>query len=428
MNPHTIAVFGGGWWEKAAKIAGYQPLVLPTPGAAGGNPYAADVGARLTCGREAQRGGLAASCDFWLDNGGAGFQFVNGPGGDNDLHLLHEACGRTLASHFIDPIHVCFQGMHWEILWLALSSQRWIKLVWDRAHASELERMGVTNVLHLPMAAVDRDYDDRPPTPDDAETAVSFVGGQNTRYFSSNMNVVTGDLFAGALAAGVRDGTPELCFYDIYHDLYGLSAPPGPKDTPKERVAKLHRYFAQKLFHHASLCIRNRDRWVLFLKKHLGDSFRLIGRGWDTTYGLSCEAPIASDEDYLRRFRRTAININLVNGNAETGLNMRHFEITAAGGFMLCFDQPELGDAFVVGEECDVFRSEAELLSKIEYYLAHPQRRIEIARAGQRRTLSHHLYSHRLRALLDHLGAPSQAVCGPIHTRTTDGSLIPAHA
>ena len=32
-------------------------------------------------------------------------------------------------------------------------------------------------------------------------------------------------------------------------------------------------------------------------------------------------------------------------------------------------------------------------ISKIEYYLAHPQERIEIACAGQQRTLSQHLNS-----------------------------------
>lgn len=426
MNHQNIAVFGGGWWERAIQADGGQPVVLPVPDTPEGNPYAADVQARLTAGRQVRQNQRVTDCELWLDNGGAGLQFVSGAGGDNDLHLLHESCRRILASHFVDPIHVCFQGMPWEILWLALSSQSWLKLVWDRAHASELERMSVPHVVHLPMAAVDRDYDDRPLTPDDAETAVSFVGGQNTRYFSSNMNVGTANLFAGALAAGVRDGTPELCFYDIYHDLYGLGAPPGPMDSVTDRVTKLHRYFALKLFYHASLCVRNRDRWVLFLKKHLGDAFRLIGRGWDTAYGLNCEPPIASDDDYLRHFRRTAININLVNGNAETALNMRHFEITAAGGFLLCFDQPELHDAFVVGEECDVFRSEAELLSKIEYYLANPRRRIEIARAGQRRTLSQHLYSHRLKALLGFLNRDSAASCGPARTHTAEPAPVRA--
>lgn len=43
-----------------------------------------------------------------------------------------------------------------------------------------------------------------------------------------------------------------------------------------------------------------------------------------------------------------------------------------------------------------VFHHEQELLELIEYYLAHPKERLEIAAAGQRRTLSMHRYSHRI--------------------------------
>jgi spore maturation protein CgeB len=79
---------------------------------------------------------------------------------------------------------------------------------------------------------------------------------------------------------------------------------------------------------------------------------------------------------------------------------MRHFEITAAGGFMMCYDQAELAEHFEVGKECVVFQSETDLLEKIRYYLDHPDERLAIALAGQKRTLSSHLYRHRLQALL----------------------------
>ena len=44
-----------------------------------------------------------------------------------------------------------------------------------------------------------------------------------------------------------------------------------------------------------------------------------------------------------------------------------------------------------------------ELLEKIRHYLDHPQQRADLALAGQRRTLSEHLYSHRLPAALEHV-------------------------
>ena len=80
---------------------------------------------------------------------------------------------------------------------------------------------------------------------------------------------------------------------------------------------------------------------------------------------------------------------------------MRHFEITACGGFMLTYPTPELPSFFEIGKECEVFYSEADLLEKIAFYLAHPEKRHEIAAAGQRRTLSEHLYSHRFTRLVE---------------------------
>ena len=140
---------------------------------------------------------------------------------------------------------------------------------------------------------------------------------------------------------------------------------------------------------------------MIHLKRQLGDTFRLIGRGWDTTYGLGTEPPIPGVDAYFEHFRRSAINISLISGNAETGINMRHYEITAAGGFLMCYDQPELAEHFAVGKECVVFHNERDLIEKIKYYLARPAERAEIAAAGQRRSLSHHLHSHRLKSLLD---------------------------
>ncbi len=115
-----------------------------------------------------------------------------------------------------------------------------------------------------------------------------------------------------------------------------------------------------------------RDRFVIFLKRKLGDQFHLAGTGWDRAYGLPAAGPLPTVEEYFAHFREAAINLNLVNGNGETGLNMRHFEITAAGGFMLCYQQPELDKCFEVGKECITFRNEQDLLEKIRYYLGRP--------------------------------------------------------
>lgn len=67
--------------------------------------------------------------------------------------------------------------------------------------------------------------------------------------------------------------------------------------------------------------------------------------------------------------------------------NMRIFEVTGAGCFLLTEYHENLRDYFQLGVEIETFRNERELVDKINYYLAHPVERDAIARRGQERCL-----------------------------------------
>ena len=396
-----IAVVGRGWWHKACVAAGHEPLELPSPAPPEANPYSADLPARLEAGRKWQSLLQDRRPEVILDNGGTGLAFVEGPGGTQDLKLFHEKIGAVLVSHFVDPLVTVCQGMPFGAVWQCLRTPTWIKCVWDHAQAIELEQMGVPNVVHLPMAALDQPYCTEPLGEPTVPGAASFVGGQNTSYFAEGNTVPTPNLLPGTLAQAVQAELGEVTFFDVFYNLYRLRTPPALCEEVSAAASKAVEYFNAKLFYNATRCIRQRDRFAIFLKRQLGDDFHLIGRRWDTAYALDCREPFASDAEYLAHFREVPININLVNGNAETALNMRHFEITAAGGFLLCYHQAEIERYFSVGHECETFRNEQELLEKIRHYLAHPEKRREIALAGQRRTLREHLYSHRLKTILE---------------------------
>jgi spore maturation protein CgeB len=216
---------------------------------------------------------------------------------------------------------------------------------------------------------------------------------------------------AGALILARRAEDPAASFWECYHERYAIAPAPAPGDSPEVLAQKLVAYYGHKLFYVAMLWVAQRNRYVRVLSRRLGDDFRVWGRNWEGQ-GVRAEAPVPSYGAFLRLFRAALINVNLNNGNTETGLNMRAFEITGAGGFMLCAHSQELGECFRVGHECDSFRTEDELLEKIAYYRAHPARAEQIARAGQERTLREHMVSHRLRSLLDlvrGLGRPMTA-------------------
>lgn len=103
------------------------------------------------------------------------------------------------------------------------------------------------------------------------------------------------------------------------------------------------------------------------------------------------------------------------------GFNMRVFEAMSCGALLLTEDtgngQKEL---FKPGVHLEVYRSQQELFEKIDYYLAHEEKRKEIAAAGQREVLTKHRYVDRAQTILDVL---QQSQNAPRY-RTTDKNEI----
>lgn len=76
-----------------------------------------------------------------------------------------------------------------------------------------------------------------------------------------------------------------------------------------------------------------------------------------------------------------------IDGFQSEGGNMRLFEATASGSFVLTEHHDNIKDYFVPGTEIETFSDGAELLDKVRYYLSHPVEREAIARRGQARCL-----------------------------------------
>lgn len=75
--------------------------------------------------------------------------------------------------------------------------------------------------------------------------------------------------------------------------------------------------------------------------------------------------------------------------------NMRLFEATGCGVFLLAEHHDNLRDYFEPGVEIETFRDERELIEKVRYYLAHPEEREAIARRGQARCLAEYSMQRR---------------------------------
>ncbi len=96
-------------------------------------------------------------------------------------------------------------------------------------------------------------------------------------------------------------------------------------------------------------------------------------------------------------------------------VTMRVFEGAACGALVLTDAIANgLEELFEIGREIVVYRDDADLMEKIEYYLTHEEEREAIARAGQRRVLQEHTYLHRMQRLVEVVSAPGFRLLAPM--------------
>ena len=156
------------------------------------------------------------------------------------------------------------------------------------------------------------------------------------------------------------------------------------------------------------------------------------GQGWETGR--------ISQEEMIRTFNQSRINLNLSNASVQIAkpkprflkrlarslglsgkpapedakdpgqytqqIKGRNFEIPGCGGFQLTGHAENLGEYYVDGEEVVCFNTFSELLEKARYYQDHEEARARIARAGYARTLSEHTYAHRFDQIFKTMGLP----------------------
>lgn len=81
--------------------------------------------------------------------------------------------------------------------------------------------------------------------------------------------------------------------------------------------------------------------------------------------------------------------------------NMRLFEATGVGAFLLTDHKTNLHELFEHDREVVSWHSPADCLEKTLHYLSHDVERQQIARAGHKRTLRDHTYTRRMKRLAD---------------------------
>jgi spore maturation protein CgeB len=159
----------------------------------------------------------------------------------------------------------------------------------------------------------------------------------------------------------------------------------------------------------------NRPRWVAQLRKR-GIEVACFGHGWPNGPVSAVDVPRIIRESVISlNFGDSGIVMDGLIPRRSRQIKARIFEVPGAGGFLLTENADNLGNFYVPGKEIAVFDGIDDLTATIQYFLAHPEERDRVARAGYARTRVEHTYEPRFKNLLEtamrssHAGNASQA-------------------
>lgn len=148
-------------------------------------------------------------------------------------------------------------------------------------------------------------------------------------------------------------------------------------------------------------------RRELAMRKLLDFKPIIFGHDWDKARSedvRKCWRGSANNADELNNvYNYAKVNINVTMEQGITSLNMRVFDVLAAGGFLISDYRKDFETLFDMEEEIVCWKDIDELPGLVEYYLNRPEERKKKAWAGRRRVLREHDYSKRAAAIVETL-------------------------
>jgi len=224
------------------------------------------------------------------------------------------------------------------------------------------------------------------------------------------MNLCLNDkeYFVGKLRRGQAMGMRDIC---RYFDLCWTSTEDAlekycveggvPLYLPEGANPDVHRPYGEEKTIDVSFvgqCYGKRPHIIQKLRER-GIGVEAFGAGWPRG--------ALSHEEMVRLYSRSVINLGFgsVDGHRDTFcLKGRDFEIPMSGGFYLTEYHDELKRAYEPGKEIATYDDFDDLVEKIEYFLANPDRREEIRRRGFERARRDHSWEKRFDKVFTLLG------------------------
>jgi spore maturation protein CgeB len=135
---------------------------------------------------------------------------------------------------------------------------------------------------------------------------------------------------------------------------------------------------------------------------------KIYGPYWKRVTDTSLKKFIVASPLYGKAFtdvvQQSLISLNVIDDTNYPAVNMRFFEIPAAGGLQLCSYSPETEKLFMDKKHVLYFANEKELVEKVQYALDNRTLLNEMRTEAQQLVVNEHLYKSRAATILSLVG------------------------
>ena len=136
-----------------------------------------------------------------------------------------------------------------------------------------------------------------------------------------------------------------------------------------------------------------------------GYPLKLWGGGWARARDPEVRAMVAGSHVWGREglcvYSGSTLSLNHHHPlNDIVGVNLRTFELAAAGAAQVVDLKEDLAPLFKPGEEVIAYRDVSELRRQLDHYLAHPDEARAIGDNARRRALARHTLRHRIEEIV----------------------------
>lgn len=280
--------------------------------------------------------------------------------------------------------------------------------LFDSGMAAELQRNAIPHVYYLPLAASVQRLDELKVSAADHQkydAEVSFVGSLYTEehtFFdrmAGKLDPETKGYLWGLMRAQQQVYGVDLMRPALRSDVLDAMFSALPLQ-PRGDSVETKEYLYDDYVLSRKLTSVERTEYLAAIGEKHPISVYTKDAGFSVN-GITNKGMVMYYTEMPLVFKCSKINLNISLRSIRDGIPLRCFDIMGAGGFLLTNFQSDLLRFFEPDKDFVYFESEADLLAKVDYYLAHPVEREAIARNGYNKIRDGHTFDHRVHEMME---------------------------